>query len=832
MFYQSKFVLSALGVLTMLTSLSCNRNPRLRMDFSHTNPRIWLDEKLWAIPLEDWQINEGRIEARASRPNMRVNILSHDLQGLGDFYFSVQMGEMNSNKGPVSGGIRLALKDDTDNDYRSVCYFGTGIDIGINKDKQFFIGEETVEIPEDFDFSSFVLQVKGNITAGTKSLSASVTDASGANASLSSDDFSDFDGLISLVNNFPGQGTQNSDNGFWFNNINLNGSLVKEHPDRVFGPVLWTMYTLNDGKLKMTAQMPPLGEKYTEKVHLQVLKDEEWTEVSASPIDKDSRIAVFSVDEWDVSSNSPYRLGYRLDGDMHYYKGEIRKEPDSTSMEVAAMTCQYHYGFPYRPLAENLEKLNPDLLYFSGDQIYEANGGYGIIRFPAEEAILNYLGKWYMFGWAFGDLLKNRPSVVIPDDHEVYQGNLWGDGGTKTEAETWNASADCISGFVQPPEMVNVVIHTHTSHMPDPYDPDPMKQGIDVYYTDLSYGGLSFAVVGDRIFKSGPENVADWEGRKDHINRKIDDPSVLDKENLKFLGDRQLDFLQHWVEDWDKAEMKVLLSQTVFANAATHHGGERQFLYGDMDSGGWPKSGRDKAIEIIRKAFAFHICGDQHLPSFVQYGTDEFRDAGWAFCTPAITVGYQRRFLPDQLGWEINNRPAHELPNTGYYRDIFGNPNYVYAVGNPDDVATDPNRYEQAQLRASGFGYIEFDLAERTITSSAYKFLSDPASTNENNQFPGWPVKIKQTDNYGKTPAFFLPTLYFEKPEKPLIKLFNKNTGELVYSLRIRDKYFDAFVFENAAYILEYQSHDDTGFKTLNIDQLYAKAGQDTLIIQ
>ena len=169
--------------------------------------------------------------------------------------------------------------------------------------------------------------------------------------------------------------------------------------------------------------------------------------------------------------------------------------------------------------------------------------------------------------------------------------------------------------------------------------------------------------------------------------------------------------------------MKSVLSETVFANVATHHGGEKMYLYGDLDSGGWPKARRDEAVDAIRRAFAFHISGDQHLPSLVQYGVDDFRDAGWQFCTPAISVGYERRFLPDTLGVPVVNRPEHGLPNTGWYMDAFGNPSYVYAVGNPASETANPDRYVRAELRSSGYGIIRFDQQARTITAEAYRFL-------------------------------------------------------------------------------------------------------------
>ena len=47
-----------------------------------------------------------------------------------------------------------------------------------------------------------------------------------------------------------------------------------------------------------------------------------------------------------------------------------------------------------------------------------------------------------------------------------------------------------------------MVHRTQVSHMPDPFDPTPVKQGITVYYTELNVGGVSFAVIADRMFKS------------------------------------------------------------------------------------------------------------------------------------------------------------------------------------------------------------------------------------------------------------------------------------------------------------------------------------------
>ena len=133
--------------------------------------------------------------------------------------------------------------------------------------------------------------------------------------------------------------------------------------------------------------------------------------------------------------------------------------------------------------------------------------------------------------------------------------------------------------------MVNVVHHTHCSHHPEPFDPTPVKQNISVYYGDLVYGDVSFAILGDRQFKSGPERVNAGPGRADHVPDQNFDTSTLDKDGLDLVGDRQELFLRKWASDWRGHSMKVLLSQTVLGGAATHHGGFKGYLKADLASG-------------------------------------------------------------------------------------------------------------------------------------------------------------------------------------------------------------------------------------------------------
>lgn len=310
---------------------------------------------------------------------------------------------------------------------------------------------------------------------------------------------------------------------------------------------------------------------------------------------------------------------------------------------------------------------------------------------------------------------------------------------------------------------------------------------------------MSFAIVSDRYFKSGPEMIRKGEGRIDHVTEFLK-PEVLESKKLTFLGRQQLEFLNKWVEDWQGADMKVLLSQTLFSGVGTHHGPKKEFFYGDMDSGGWPKLQRDEVVKVMRKASTFHINGDQHLTFLLQYSVDEPRDGGWTFCTPAISTGYPRCGQPDLVKMPYTNRPKHNLPNTGTYRNVFGNDNFVYAVGNPeDDFLHEKNRYIQAQKKASGFGIITFDNLERTIKMEAFRFLADLNQDLESNTYPGWPLTINQLDNDGRRPLGYLAKVKTKLPNQ-LIKIYKESDGELVQAVRIKGTDFTPSVFEIDSY--------------------------------
>ena len=598
-----------------------------------------------------------------------------------------------------------------------------------------------------------------------------------------------------------------------FSNWELSGNKIISNENQVFGPVLFAQYTLSENILKMTVQMPPIGNKDSQIVRLEIFDNKVWKNIAEAKIDKLSRTANFKITNWNSYQKIPYRLIYAIREKDYYFNGTIQKDPkDKDTIIVAAFTGNKDFAFPNTEIIKNVTTHNPDLLFFSGDQIYESVGGFGFTREPLETACLDYLRKWYMFGWAFRDLMRDRPTVTIPDDHDVYQSNLWGGEGRKTDK-------DDKGGYLMPPEFVNMVQRTQSSHLPAPYDPKPVMQDIEVYYTSLNYGRISFAIIEDRKFKSGPNGIVPKtsSGRADHIVNTNFNPKTADVPEAKLLGDRQLKFLKDWAADWKNADMKVLLSQTIFGNVANLHGGEKIRLVADYDSNGWPQAGRKKALDELRKGFAFHIAGDQHLATIVQHGIDNWNDSGYSFCVPSIAAGYPRSWLPL---CKSKDRKAGMPDYTGKFFDGFGNYITVLAAANPTEILGNVDTIPDLRAKASGYGIVRLNKKNQTITMECWPLDENPASASAK-QFPGWPQTIKVQDNYGREAELFLPTIKISGITDPVFQIINEKSNEIVYTIRIKENIFKPKVFEEGVYTIKIGNPDNGKMKIIkNIQSL------------
>ncbi len=819
--------------------------------FPQNITRTWVGPEYWANPLQDWQLNNGRIECIVSGGDRNVVLLTREITNdQGEFELSVEFGKLDdhiNSKEQGWVGFKVGVHGEF-SDYRDSAVRGEGLPVGITTNGRLFIGEIDSSLSSlNFPLEYGKLQLHGKVTGDKVKFDLKLFDKKGQillAIEKESIDAGWISGMIAIVAHSgellekvngkrpvfhrtwrlkPGT-LRHGNIRFWFNNLQLTGSLVKSYPQRSFGPLLFSQYTLSKGIFKLSVQLPPIGEQDGKEVLFQIKENDNWKTLTQAKIDTLSRTAMFRVENWEYKKDLPYRLSYSLkinnnESKDYYREGIIRKEPwDKDEIIVAGFTGNNDVGFPNSELTNAVAYHNPDVLFFSGDQIYEGVGGYAVQTNNLEKMTLDYLRKWFLFGWAYGDLMRDRPTITITDDHDVYHGNIWGANGIATPQELRGSNAQDAGGYKYSAEWVKVVERTQTSHLPDPYDPTPIEQNIGVYYCDMNYAGISFAIIEDRKFKSAPKLLLPQAKINNGWaqNRKFNAVKNGDVSGAVLLGKRQEEFLDHWASDWsNKTWMKVLLSQTIFANVATLPEKDafsdaivpklrimKQGDYppddvpvSDFDSNGWPQTPRNRTLKIIRKAFAFHIAGDQHLGSTIQYGVENWNDAGFAFCVPAISNLWPRRWFPASGGL---NRKVKLPKYTGDFKDGFGNLMTVHAVSNPFYSGKKPSKLYD---RATGYGIIKFSRKSRNIKIECWPRWVDP-SKEDVKQYPGWPITINQIDNFNRKPAAYLPNLTIKGMNNPILQIINENKNEIVYTLRIKDKTFKPYVFEKGTYTI------------------------------
>jgi alkaline phosphatase D len=830
-----------------------------RSSWSNDPDRHWVGPDFWSNPLQDWRVREGRLECFNPGGDRNVVLLTREVaQRKGDLALSVRLGQIDRgslDRGFV--GFRIGIQSPL-NDYRAAAIHGRGMNAGINADGRLFIGELVDSAPKVNLESDVHLQLDARPSANGYTVLLRAASVHGGHSAQTTREVSGdwLTGSVALVCSsgpveptpvprepikdfsfYPPQQQAGGTMRFWFADWTLSGSKVEEHDDRAFGPILFTLYTVSRGTLKLSAQFPPL-ENAPGPATLQIRDGNgAWTSIATAELDTDAWNATFRVPSWDATQDRPYRVLYSTRDKNHgarqsSYSGTIRKEPaDKQEVVVGLLTCIWDFGFPHSDFTANLAYHKPDVLFWTGDQIYESVGGYGSIesRDPQtlEPAMVDFLRKWYVFGWAVGNLTREIPSVCMTDDHDMYHGNIWGCGGRPTNpalGERGYPGQDS-GGYKMPPRWVNMVQRSQTSHLPDPFDATPVQQGIGVYYSELQWGGVSFAILEDRKWKSAPKEQLPGADIANGfpLNPAWDPAKHSNLPNAELLGQRQLGFLESWAGDWSGGTwMKFAVTQTLFGCLHTEPEGvntDKQdtreiippvgaYLAGDHmvadhDSGAWPQHGRDAAIRKWRKGFAAHLCGDQHLGSTSHYGVEDFRDGVYGVCTPAVSNLFPRRWFPPNPG--ANALPGK--PNTGDHFDAFGNRLTVLGVANP---AQHPGPgLDGLRFRVTGYTILTCNRVTRKTTIALWPRWVDPSAPGAK-PYDGWPITIDQIENGLWGAEWQLDRIETTGFRDPVVQVQDEVNGEVVYTLRITGDSFTPLVRKAGTYTV--LAYDPDGY--------------------
>jgi len=672
-------------------------------------------------------MDDGEVVAQAAA-GRNLHLLTAAL-GPGSFRMEVTVRAVR--RGPEFGetwaGFEFAIQGELDGYQNALVHPARSKTAGVRGDGRLFVGDAIGEEAITLD---------GPVTLALEcDRSGVVRISAGDRAVEQKFDHRELTGNLALAAQAPGRATAETSGSEWgFRDWKVSG-VVTLLVNRSFGPILWSQYTLSREVLKLVALFPPIGAEDAQTARLEIRRRNSWSTAAEASIDPLSRTALFRIEEWDDRTDVDYRVVYEWQGTEHEWTGVVRRDPrDEAKLKVGVFSCDHGECFPQESMVRNVKVQDPDLLFFAGDQIYEGHGGFGVARDkPTEEAMLDYLRKYWQHGWTWRELLRDRPSIVIPDDHDVFQGNVWGQGGRALPPTDGPRPMFENGGYLMPVDWVNAIQRTQAGHLPDSVDPTPLESGIEVYFTELRYGGGSFVVIEDRKFKTGPHDVLTEEQRM----RADKEPAVADVDGAEMLGARQEDYLRRWTRESRDADFRIFCSQTIFCKATTHAGRDLKRMVVDLDCGGWPQTARNRALTIVRQARgAVMLAGDQHIGSLVRHGIEDWEDGPLAFMVPGTSNGFPRAWWPSVAAED------------GRFLDGLGNRMTVLGAANPEvgsnTLRPGPgmDREEIAYLKGSGHGIVVFDRANETATFEMWRHGFDALSPRDEDQFEGFPQTL------------------------------------------------------------------------------------------
>ena len=741
--------------------------------------RYWLGESFWANRLQDWRLNDGRIEClrgeagfevrtvslltrslsasfSAGRIRARVGLLDTGGEGFCGFLLGVGGGELEyrswslaQRASGMGGGFMAVIDQDGELSFRDFSNEAEPMAFErIERAQSSKFGPDGVRQREvfldchiDATGESFDVRLVASDAGTGEELGFAVRTGVPA---------SELRGGILLLSSPSGRGGAR----WWFSDIETGGAKIAQHQERALGPVVGCLYSLNRNVLKLTAQFLPISLVGAPEARLDYREtgSDSWVK---GPVDAvgDGYVTAFRVAGWNPDVEHEYRIVYPERAASPLFSGTIVRDPgEDRPLRVALFSCiiptsksldevkaytrripqerlpgrytNHNIFFPHAELVANCSAQRPDLYLFVGDQYYETYPTrYGR---DTPDAHLDTLYRWYLWYWTFRESLRNRPAIVIADDHDILQGNLWGEGGEKN---TTGREED--GGYVWDLDVVRMVYRMQHGHNPDAFDPVPAENDIPVTYGAFEYGGVSFAVLEDRKFKSAP----DYE---------TDPP----KTRGELLGERQERFLEAW-KDMHPGLPKVVVTGTMWGSPQTDENGKPLL---DYDANCYPPDGRLRALRLVRDAGCnLVLAGDQHLGLVCRQGVDGFDDGPVFFGGPAAAAFWQRWFeaegkLPNQRNGD---------PNTGDFTDPFGNRMRVLAVANPkvshrvyaDGVEGWGKFLDDRSLKSEGYGMIHLDHESNRFRLECWEWSTNPRSGRP---FDGWPVECAFEERFAE----------------------------------------------------------------------------------
>jgi alkaline phosphatase D len=339
--------------------------------------RTWIGPPYWANRLQDWRLNQGRIECLTGTTATRgrtVAVLTRELvAGNLSAQLTVRTGTLaRGSTGGFSGFLVGAGGGALDHRAAALVQGASGTGGGLlctyDSDGRVKFRDHSGEsnqfgypilpaatesgprpartLAEDVELRLDIAPLGGDAFRLTLTAVNFASGAVLATAVLNNVAGSRLRGGIALISS-----CRDASAGarYWFRDLATSGPKVVEQPGRAVGPILGTMWSLNGSVLKLTAQFLPIGASEPQQAQLQYrLPGGAWLNGPTVTIG-DGWTALFRLAGWDGTRDWEYRVAYAAGTPaQHLYGGTIARDPVAKSrIVVGVLNCFIH---SYRPL--------------------------------------------------------------------------------------------------------------------------------------------------------------------------------------------------------------------------------------------------------------------------------------------------------------------------------------------------------------------------------------------------------------------------------------------------------------------------------------------------
>lgn len=246
-----RFFCSLIIFVLIASFTNQSSSPTFQTNFPKNITRTWIGPQYWTNRLQDWQINNGRLECLFAAADRNVHLLTHQVGTQeGEFRMSVRLGvikteHLGSDQNWL--GFRIGTKGQFD-DYRDSAIFGKGLNAGITTAGKLFIGEAKSDTPIDDPNvilnEGIELRLKAGQDGENYRLHLSAYDAKTGTeiSSIQADNISNKDliGNIALVCHLSDPKSSNHEPVAWFTGWRITGNKVDFHDDQTFGTILFS----------------------------------------------------------------------------------------------------------------------------------------------------------------------------------------------------------------------------------------------------------------------------------------------------------------------------------------------------------------------------------------------------------------------------------------------------------------------------------------------------------------------------------------------------------------------------------------------------------------